>query len=155
MLVCLEGMPEREIERPATIGGGEWSAKDLVGHIAAWERLALEVVQDWRGDRGLTAEELAPDLQAVDRLNAREVERRRAWSLERVLSEAGSVHAGLVDAIRSVGDEEWAASVDGRTQRALGDVLGRLLGAPRQPFAHVAAHLPDLERFCEAVGGRP
>jgi hypothetical protein len=30
-----------EMTRPATIGGGEWSAKDLLAHVAFWEELLL------------------------------------------------------------------------------------------------------------------
>src|SRR5262249_35081783 len=29
------------------IGGGEWSAKDLLGHLETWEELALDAVEHW------------------------------------------------------------------------------------------------------------
>ena len=40
-----------EMTRPATIGTGAWSAKDLLGHIAFWEELATETVAAWRAGR--------------------------------------------------------------------------------------------------------
>ena len=33
----LQGLSEEDLIRPATIGGGDWSAKDLIGHVATWE----------------------------------------------------------------------------------------------------------------------
>jgi hypothetical protein len=32
-------------------------------------------------------------------------------------------------------------------------LLGSILGAPKLPFGHAAAHLPDLEAFVTALGG--
>src|SRR5207245_7846791 len=37
-----------EMVRPATIGGGQWSAKDLLAHVAFWEELAAQTLADWR-----------------------------------------------------------------------------------------------------------
>jgi hypothetical protein len=153
VLRCLEGVPAPDIERPATIGGGGWSAKDLIGHLTAWERLALDTIRDWRAERPLRADELVPDLAAVDRLNAAEIARRRAWTLEDVLSEARAVQRDLVEAIRGLTDADWTGPVGTGAARPLGDVLGRLLGAPRSPFGHAGAHLPELRRFAEGVRG--
>src|SRR5438445_8463916 len=44
----LGGMSEGDLVRPATIGGGDWSAKDLIGHVAAWEELAVQALAEWR-----------------------------------------------------------------------------------------------------------
>ena len=33
-----------QLIEPATIGGGDWSAKDLLGHIAFWEELAAQTL---------------------------------------------------------------------------------------------------------------
>jgi hypothetical protein len=152
LLRLLDGVSGHDLERLGTIGGGDWSAKDLVGHIATWERLALDAVEDRRANRPLRTDQVAANLEAVDRLNAAEIERKRPWPLGRVLSDAESTHAELLSVIAALTDEEWAVPADGG-KRALGDVLGRLLGAPRRPFAHVEAHLPDLERFSESAPG--
>ena len=47
----LARLSEAELTRTATIGGGEWSAKDLLGHIAFWEELASGFAGDWRAGR--------------------------------------------------------------------------------------------------------
>jgi DinB family protein len=41
-------LTDAELSQPATIGGGAWAAKDLMGHIAFWEELALATVDMWR-----------------------------------------------------------------------------------------------------------
>jgi hypothetical protein len=46
-------LAEEQLVRPATIGGGDWSAKDLLGHIARWNEIAIEARDAWRrGERG-------------------------------------------------------------------------------------------------------
>ena len=70
----LAGISLEELDEPATIGGGEWSAKDLVGHITTWEEVALATVEEWRaGEDPAILETLAAD--GTDELNADEVAR--------------------------------------------------------------------------------
>lgn len=48
----LAEMSEEELIRPGTIGGGSWSAKDLLGHLTSWEEIALASLHEWRrGER--------------------------------------------------------------------------------------------------------
>ncbi|MDP9295832.1 MAG: ClbS/DfsB family four-helix bundle protein, partial [Actinomycetota bacterium] len=68
-------MSDADAERTATIGGGDWSVKDLIGHIAHWEELALETV-----GRALTEGPLTrAGLEDVDAENAKDVERKAGW----------------------------------------------------------------------------
>ncbi len=54
----LDGLPDDQWSLPATVGDGDWSVKDLIGHLASWEEIALERVaavlegtpSRWRGD---------------------------------------------------------------------------------------------------------
>ena len=39
------GLDEEAMVRRRTIGSGEWSAKDLMGHMALWEELALATIE--------------------------------------------------------------------------------------------------------------
>jgi hypothetical protein len=48
----LSELTEDQFTRRGTIGGGEWSAKDFLGHMAFWEEIALETLASWRrGER--------------------------------------------------------------------------------------------------------
>ncbi|HYT29616.1 MAG TPA: DinB family protein, partial [Actinomycetota bacterium] len=69
---------------PATIGGGDWSAKDLLGHITAWEEVALERLRSARSGRPLPAFPTG----GVDRFNADRVAADRQRSLGEVRSRA-------------------------------------------------------------------
>jgi hypothetical protein len=44
-------IPQRALTTPG-LGGGVWSPRDLVGHLASWEEHALDAVVAWeRGER--------------------------------------------------------------------------------------------------------
>jgi uncharacterized damage-inducible protein DinB len=59
-----------------------WSAKDLLGHLAAWSDLLLDEIEALRQDRPQTIE--AVD---VDAWNAIQVARRRGWAPDQVIAE--------------------------------------------------------------------
>ena len=98
-------VPDDEATRRNAIGGGEWSLKDLTGHLAHWEELALETLSRCRAD-GVLIRVADAD---VDVENANDVARKLDWPLDRVRSEAAATHAQLVDGIRSTSDDDWTA----------------------------------------------
>jgi hypothetical protein len=50
----VEPLNRDDFVRSATITGGYWSAKDLVGHLTSWEEHALGALAAWRrGERRL------------------------------------------------------------------------------------------------------
>jgi uncharacterized damage-inducible protein DinB len=137
-------VPDDEAVRRNAIGGGEWSLKDLLGHLAHWEELALATMSRFRSDGSI--ERLA--LDDVDEENARDIARKLDWPLERVRNEANATHEELLAAIRSTSDEDWTTprSAGGR-ERSLGNMLASVLGAPGRPFGHAWAHLRELEEY--------
>src|SRR3989304_2190166 len=42
------GLHHDPFVRPATGGGGDWSAKDLVAHVTTGEEIALRTMEEWR-----------------------------------------------------------------------------------------------------------
>lgn len=148
----LAEMSEEELIRPGTIGGGSWSAKDLLGHLTTWEEIALASLDEWRrGERpGIEDVFRAED---VDRINAENVGRKAAVSADRVRSEAARVHRELVAAIDRMADDEWRSKAPYETERrtTLAALLGSILGAPQRPFGHAFAHLPDLEAYVASL----
>jgi hypothetical protein len=140
----LAELPEDALTAPGTIGGGEWSARDLIGHLAFWEELALRELEAWRaGTRSAPWD--------VDVLNAENQERSRDMPLHEVRRRYATAHLALLRAIEAMPDAEWAESrAHGGGEISLGDALGRVTGGPRSAFDHADAHLPDLQTFVEA-----
>ena len=158
----LARLSEPQMTQPATIGGGDWSAKDLLGHIATWEALALRTIREWlrneipwvEQDEGVFS---APAAGKVDAFNARMVAEKAGKTLADVRAEAARVHRDLMIAIDSLPDAEWSKNASYRTpngrRRKLATLVGSVLGAPQRPFGHAFAHLPDLEAYVGDVAG--
>ena len=144
----LAGISLEELDEPATIGGGEWSAKDLVGHITTWEEIALATVEEWRaGEDPAILVTLAAD--GTDELNADEVARKSGSKLEDQLARFDDVHRELVEVLTSLTGAEWAQAArdDREPARTIGSLLGGVLGTDERPFDHISAHLRDLRAF--------
>jgi hypothetical protein len=142
----LAGLSDDDLTRRATIGGGDWSAKDLIGHLATWEELAVEAIQAWRSEREPWADAVPG---GVDEINARTVADKAGLSLNEVRAGAANSHAHLVRTIREMSDQEWAArpSFPTKQEEALGNRVGGITGGPDGPFRHAFAHIPDLEAY--------
>lgn len=156
----LDGVPEADLVRESTIGGGEWSAKDLIGHLAAWEEMALRSLEEWRrGETPWVEREEGPfhgpGNENVDAFNARAVEEKRRLSLDEVRRSSQEIHQKLVAEITALSDEEWRTKAsyptEGGRRNRLVTLLGAVLGAPKGPFAHAFAHIPDVEAFIASV----
>ena len=150
----LGGLTEEELVRPATIGGGDWSAKDLIGHVALWEEIALVTIDAWLGGRKPRIEE-AFTPGDTDALNAWNQERKLPWPAGRVRADSGETHRRLLSSIDGMTDRDWATPrpFEGDEQEDLGSELGGVLGAPGRAFGHAFAHLPDLEAYVRSVRG--
>jgi Mycothiol maleylpyruvate isomerase N-terminal domain len=145
----LARVPADAFERAATIGDGDWSAKDLVGHLATWERVALGRLEAGRAGRAI------PPFPAggVDAFNAREVAANRARSTDELRRDAASTHDELLRSIRQTSDQLWLTTIDAPGQRArLATLVGRALAGPGgRQFRHADAHVADLETFVRTL----
>ena len=159
----LQGIPEEDLTRESTIGGGDWSAKDVIGHLASWEELALRSLEEWRRGEVPWVEHdggpfRSPGTEGVDAFNARVVGEKRRLSLDEVQRDSREVHQRLITEITALSDEEWRAKAvypteAGRRNRLV-TLLGAILGAPKGPFAHAFAHIPDVETFVATIDRR-
>lgn len=147
----IEQIPRSRLTTPG-LGGGEWSAKDLIGHLASWEAFALDALAAWeRGER-------APidDLQftvSTSRINRGNVERKASWSLAKVRRDAERTHRELLDTLGSLSDTRWRRPVSPRGRKPLGVRLGGILGGPSGPFRHDEAHHASLLVFLRQLDG--
>jgi hypothetical protein len=146
----LQGLPAEDLIRPATIGGGDWSAKDLIGHVATWEEAAIDAVADIRRGEVPKIEQYFREGEAgVHRFNAETVPAKAELPLSEVRDRAAGAHETLIGQIRAMADDEWTARVpyDSERRRTLAGLLGSITGAPKRPFGHAFAHIPDLGAY--------
>jgi hypothetical protein len=157
----LGGLTDEQLARPATIGGGDWSAKDLIGHLASWEELALRSLKEFQAGQKPWVESpegplSAPATGKVDAFNAAAVAEKQAQTLADVRRGAADVHDELVNQIAATSDAEWFGKASyetpNRRRRKLCTLLGSILGAPQRPFGHAFAHIPDLEAYVVSIG---
>jgi len=146
----LELIDADELVRPRTMGGGAWSVKDLLGHIAFWEELALDTIDDWRRHE-------RPGVMAIfergpagtDEANAENQARTVKESPSEVHARLENAHRALVGSIGAMLDSEWSAATffEDPEHHNLGELLGSVVGAPNKPFGHVDAHLDELRAY--------
>jgi Mycothiol maleylpyruvate isomerase N-terminal domain len=139
-----------DFTRPATIGGGDWAAKDLMGHLTSWEEHAILALEAW--DAGEPAPvQRALRIDGLNAVNASSVAEDRTRSADAVRERFEVVHRRLLEAIHAIPDADWERPPTPRSRRSLGLVLGGIVGGPAGPFAHASAHLPDLGAFVDVV----
>ena len=141
-------------EARGTIGGGTWSARDLAGHLATWEEVALRTIEEVRAGRPPSIRTTVTDETSLDLFNAAEVERKASIGWQEALSSFRATNARLVATVRAIPDDEWrqvAPSVGGRRARTLGEEVGSSTGMSEYPFRHAWAHLGDLQAFVQAA----
>jgi hypothetical protein len=143
----LARLPPRELTR-AGLGGGEWSPKDLLGHLAAWERFALDAVAAWeRGERAPI--DMVIWSRSTSAINADAVAAVAHLSWARTRREADATRAELVALIETMSDRRWRTPATPRARSALGMRIGQLLSGSKGPFTHDMAHLKDLRGLVE------
>jgi hypothetical protein len=111
----LVGSIDRLPEGKWEVGGvcGYWSAKDVMAHLAAYERLLEEVLDTFLGtDPGPTMAGMA---ESGPEFNDAEVGRRQSMSVAEILSEYNEAHGRVlakaaeipVDTYRETGTMPW------------------------------------------------
>ena len=102
LLQSLRGLSDEAMSGPGLVG--EWSGKDLLGHIATWENEAMkamaEVMQGNRppgyGKHG-----------GIDVFNARESAKKARLSLGEARSRLTDSHKRLVELVAGMPEEWW------------------------------------------------
>ena len=144
----IKRIPAHWLARPG-IGGGTWTAKDLLGHLCFWEENVLQALGAW--DAGERAPiDRAIYERSIDAINADAVRARSRHTFARVYRDWDNVHGELVRAIRTMSDARWENPATPRGRKSLGHRVGQLL-VGKAPFAHAEAHLPDLETFVAEI----
>ena len=145
-------LDEDAFVRRGTIGGGDWSAKDLAAHMGIWESFAVQAMDALgRGERP-AFEDRFTDPGGGDRVNDEGVRRFLDTPASDVLGRFDDLHRRVISAIGATSDEGWTADYPYDPEdRTLGDRVGSLLGSEAGGFTHPSAHLPDLRAYVAAI----
>jgi hypothetical protein len=96
-LASIDGLTEDQVRAPGTCG--EWSVKDLMGHVATWDNVALDKV------RGILAGADRPDVsETMDEFNARAAAALRAEPVDALRERMTLAHAQLMGALEGMTD---------------------------------------------------
>jgi DinB superfamily len=145
-------LDEDAFVRRGTIGGGDWSAKDLAAHMGIWEAFAVQAMDAFgRGERP-AFEDRFTDPGGGERVNDEGVRRFVDTPAPDVLARFEDLHRRVTAAIGSTSDEAWTADYPfDPDDETLGDRIGSLLGSDDGGFTHASAHLPDLRAYVAAI----
>ena len=97
------GMGEEEMLVPGVTG--DWSARDILAHVAVWDALALSVLP------GILETGAHVELdEHIDAYNARMTEEKRHLSLDEVRQDLQETHQRLLDYLGTVDADAFAAN---------------------------------------------
>lgn len=142
----IAGMQPEVLEQPVLAGG--WSVKDLIAHVAAYEKWTAGQITAETEGRKPTARELygvdevppPPEEWNVEWQNARIYEQYRDVPLPEIMELSERAFADLVSAIEAVPDNDLA--LPNAQEWTNGASMLELV--PGQTYEHYAQHREDL-----------
>ena len=106
LLTLLDGLDEQALTTPGVTGS--WSVKDLLGHMAMWQGVAVQFVMDYRKDGLPRSLGLETDAD-IDAYNERGAAQRRDRAYPRVWTEFAENYETLSTAVRQLRDADLNA----------------------------------------------
>lgn len=116
-----------------------WSVKDLLGHIALWEQVALKFIREYKHD-GVPKQLGIKDDDDLDRYNKRGVAMRRDLSFDVVRAELDATYRDLIAEIESLSDADLTKPLP--EPWGEGATLERLIAV--NSYQHVPEHVEQI-----------
>jgi uncharacterized damage-inducible protein DinB len=107
--LAIEGLSEKQMIRSDVVG--EWSVKDTLAHIVAWDKEICAVVHAFVAQENPVFDYKISGKQGFAKWNAREVEKRRDLSVAQVLAEMEEARRELVELVQGLTDEQLSREV--------------------------------------------
>ncbi|MCI0476414.1 MAG: ClbS/DfsB family four-helix bundle protein, partial [Anaerolineales bacterium] len=122
LLAVLDGIPEEAMcKRPIVEW---WTIKDVLGHIATWEQVAIQFLAEYK--QAGVPKPLGMDSDAaINAYNKRAATLRRDWPLARVRAEFDAAHRDLLAAVETLSDADLAKQLPAPWEK--GDTLEKLI----------------------------
>jgi uncharacterized protein (TIGR03083 family) len=104
---AIASLTRSEMTLPGVVG--DWSVKDVLAHLAAWERFFLGWYEAGRSGVQAMPTPVGMSRNAIDALNADIYKRNRRRSLDSVVADFRSSHQALLTVVRSIPEQEMFA----------------------------------------------
>lgn len=127
LMDAINGFPEERMGEPGV--AGDWSVKDVLGHVAYWEGRAIGAVE--RALNGEPEPEASGD--SADTINDGVYQERSGWTVAQALDELHGTHERFMAALRQHPDID-PNIIEGDT------------------FEHYDEHAADISAWRERVG---
>jgi uncharacterized protein (TIGR03083 family) len=132
------GLTPEQMTAPGVMG--EWSVKDILGHVAMWESRLVTIL--YSIERGVAPKMLHGQAE-VDKVNAESFIEQRERPLDRVLADFHAVHAQLIKRLDLLKERDLSAPK--RFEWMEGEPLEKLVAG--DTFEHYAEHRPAIETW--------
>lgn len=126
---------------------GDWTVKEMLVHVAAWDRELARGLDELLTGRRPTFASL---VEAA--FNARAVEAGRAAPFAEVLVEFREAHEALVGRIEALSDEEWQRSSPHRWGNRTAMTVASLFGYTYKGATHYGGHAREIEEWAARQG---
>lgn len=133
----------RDIERPFI---GEWSLKDIVGHVAAWEAEFVTALREHRDGKRPALWDF--DYSTIDQWNRDHAERARAINFWGLLEQLRAGRERLLDGLAEVTDDEL--TTEGSTPNR---VANEAIEHDREHWHEIAAKLAGMAGVRQVSSG--
>lgn len=140
LLQALEGLSDDEMCLPNAVG--VWSVKDVLGHIADWERHFSEQIGRIRDGQPLEW----IDEKEIEAWNAAHAAAKREVPLRQIREELAHVREGLLETLRGLQEELLQRRVQVAGEQA--DIPSYVSSA----WEHDQEHLPDFLAWRRELG---
>ncbi len=130
LLDSVNALPQEDLPQPGAVG--HWSIRDMIGHVATWDRELVKVV-----DRYISSGEKINygDDEAVDKYNEAEVLRQQGLTLNQLWDEVHQCHRQLVEFLHNLSEEPFdPATYSGEWMAT-------------DSWSHYQEHRQDIERW--------
>ena len=133
---ALAGLTEEQMQDPGVMG--DWTVKDLLSHLTAWEAEAVTLLAKARTGKQHPASRRQKE---IDELNARWYKENKSRPLERVLADHAGVRKQMLRQLEGLSDAELNQPRPWLKNQAL------LEWVKGDTFEHEAEHLPFLRAW--------
>ena len=130
-------LSEAQMTQPGVMG--EWTVKDVLAHVAWWERHLLRTLRAGHDELDEMVTEGTDSRQVTDRANAEVFATNRDRSLDDVLAEFRAAHAEMLAALASWPEDELAR-----------DEVYEAIGW--DTFRHYPDHTATIQAWHEGAG---
>ena len=121
---------------------GAWTIKEIIAHISAWNKEILKAIELVLNDEKPWYIE-----EGEDKFNEKEIQRRKNWSIDKVVEEWQLSFNQLIQRIEAITSSEWNYQTD-YTWPSGGSVsVSSLFGYRYKGEGHEGGHAKQIEEF--------